>query len=76
MADKQTQEQADKSNMIKDPEDWTTGDEPMTGAQRSYLKTLSEEAKEPFDENLTKAQASKRIEELQQKTGRGTDSHK
>ena len=76
MADKNTQEQADKSNMIKDPEDWTTGDEPMTGAQRSYLKTLSEEAKEPFDENLTKAQASKRIEELQQKTGRGTDSHK
>ena len=76
MADKQTQEQADKSNMIKDPEDWTTGDEPMTGAQRSYLKTLSEEAKEPFDENLTKAQASKRIEELQQKTGRGTDLHK
>ena len=76
MADKNTQEQADKGNMIKDPEDWTTGDEPMTGAQRSYLKTLSEEAKEPFDENLTKAQASKRIEELQQKTGRGTDSHK
>jgi Protein of unknown function (DUF3072) len=76
MADKHTQEQSDKSNMVKDPEDWTTGDEPMTGAQRSYLKTLSEEAKEPFDENLTKAQASKRIEELQQKTGRGTDSQK
>jgi hypothetical protein len=47
------------------------GDEPMTGAQRSYLQTLSDEAKEPMDENLTKAQASKRIEELQQKTGRG-----
>jgi len=45
--------------------------EPMTGAQRSYLTTLSEEAKEEFDENLTKAEASKRIEELQQKTGRG-----
>ena len=58
-------------NPEKDPEDWTTGDEPMTGPQRSYLKTLCQEAKEEFDENLTKAAASKRIEELQQKTGRG-----
>lgn len=48
----------------------------MTGAQRSYLKTLSEEANEEFDENLTKAQASKRIEELQQKTGRGDGASK
>jgi hypothetical protein len=76
MADKRTQEQADNSNMQKDPDDWTTGDEPMTGAQRSYLKTLSEEANEPFGENLTKAQASKRIEELQQKTGRGVGASK
>ena len=76
MADKRTQEQADNSNMQKNPDDWTTGDEPMTGAQRSYLKTLSEEANEPFDENLTKAQASKRIEELQQKTGRGPGGSK
>jgi DUF3072 family protein len=76
MSDKRTQQQAENSNMVKDPENWTTGDEPMTGAQRSYLKTLSEEAQEPFDENLTKAQASKRIEELQQKTGRGTDAGK
>jgi hypothetical protein len=76
MADKRTQQQAENTNMIKDPEDWTTGDEPMTGAQRSYLKTLSEEAQEPFDENLTKAEASKRIEELQQKTGRGTGGDK
>ena len=45
----------------------------MTGAQRSYLKTLSDEAKEPFDESLTKAEASKRIDELQQKTGRGAN---
>ncbi len=59
------------SNTVKDPDNWVTGDEPMTGAQRSYLQTLSDEAKEPMDENLTKAQASKRIEELQQKTGRG-----
>jgi hypothetical protein len=71
VADKKTQEQAEESNTIKRPEDWTTGDEPMTGAQRSYLKTLSEEAKVEFDENLTKAEASKRIDELQQKTGRG-----
>ncbi|MDR5794666.1 DUF3072 domain-containing protein [Caballeronia sp. LZ008] len=59
------------SNAEKDPADWTTGDEPMTGAQASYLKTLCEEAKEPFDETLTKADASRRIDELQQKTGRG-----
>ncbi|WP_345947862.1 MULTISPECIES: DUF3072 domain-containing protein [unclassified Mucilaginibacter] len=59
------------SNTEKDPDDWTTGDEPMTGAQKSYLKTLSDEANEEFDENLTKAEASKRIDELQHKTGRG-----
>ena len=59
------------SNTVKDPDDWTTGEEPMTGAQRSYLKTLSDEAGEPFDETLTKAAASKRIDELQHKTGRG-----
>ncbi|SNT23876.1 Protein of unknown function [Noviherbaspirillum humi] len=70
--DKQTQANADHSNMVKDPKDWTTGDEPMTGAQQSYLKTLSEEAGVEMDENLTKAEASKRIDELQQKTGRGT----
>jgi hypothetical protein len=55
----------------KDPEDWTTGDEPMTGPQRSYLHTLCQEVGESFDENLTKAQASKRIDELQRRTGRG-----
>jgi hypothetical protein len=63
----------ENSNMIKDPEDWVTGDEEMTGAQRSYLQTLCEEAGEDFDPNLTKAEASRRIEELQQKTGRGID---
>ena len=63
--------QDNKSNAVKDPDEWTTGDERMTGAQHSYLKTLSDEAGEEFDENLTKAEASKRIEELQQKTGRG-----
>lgn len=60
-----------QGNAIKQPEDWTTGDEPMTGAQRSYLHTLAEEAKEEINENMTKAEASKKIEELQQRTGRG-----
>jgi hypothetical protein len=59
------------SNTVKDPDEWTTGDEPMTGAQHSYLKTLSDEAGEDFDEKLSKAEASKRIDELQHKTGRG-----
>ena len=59
------------SNMIKDPDEWKTGDEEMTGAQRSYLQTLADEAGEEVDLNLTKAEASKRIEELQHKTGRG-----
>jgi hypothetical protein len=60
-----------QGNAIKDPDDWTTGEEPMTGAQASYLKTLSEEAGEPFDDSLSKGDASKRIDELQGKTGRG-----
>jgi uncharacterized damage-inducible protein DinB len=59
------------SNTEKDPEDWVTGDEPMTGAQASYLNTLSQEAGEKVPDDLTKAEASKRIDELQQKTGRG-----
>lgn len=70
MTDRQTQAMADQGNMQKDPDDWVTGDEPMTGAQRSYLKTLCEEAKEEFDDKLTKAEASRRIDELQAKTGR------
>ena len=73
MTDRHVQEQADESNMQKDPDDWVTGEEPMTGAQKSYLKTLSEEAKVEFDESLTKAEASKKIDELQEKTGRGKD---
>ena len=54
------------SNTEKDPDDWISGDEPMTGAQASYLKTLSEQAHDPdaFDEGLTKAEASKRIDAL------------
>lgn len=62
---------AGTGNAIKDPKDWTTGDEPMTEAQRSYLHTLATEAGEDAAENLTKAQASEKIDELQHKTGRG-----
>jgi hypothetical protein len=61
------------SNTVKDPDDWTTGGETMTGAQASYLKTLCEEAGEEFDPSLTKADASKKIDELQSRTGRGRD---
>ena len=59
------------SNAIKDPSDWTTGDEPPTGAQESYLHTLASEAHEDVPEDLTKAEASSLIDELQSKTGRG-----
>jgi Protein of unknown function (DUF3072) len=60
------------SNTEKDPDEWVSGDEPMTGAQASYLKTLSEQADEPdaFDTSLTKAEASKRIDELKARTRR------
>ena len=58
-------------NAVKDPDPWTTGGEPMTGAQASDLETLSEEAGEEFDPELNKADASKKIDELQDKTGRG-----
>jgi hypothetical protein len=61
-------------NTIKDPADWTTGDEPMTGAQASYLKTLTEQAggkaKDGFEEGLTKAEASRRIDALREQTGK------
>ncbi|MGB9279619.1 MAG: DUF3072 domain-containing protein [Pseudonocardiaceae bacterium] len=55
----------------KDPEDWVTRDEPMTGPQRSYLATLAREAGEAVPADLTKAQASELIDRLQEKTGRG-----
>ena len=58
-------------NAVKDPDDWVSGDEAMTGAQASYLQTLSEEAGEEFDPSLSKADASKRIDELRANTGRG-----
>lgn len=61
-------------NPDKDPSEWTTGDEPMTGPQASYLKTLCQEAKVEFDASLTKAQASQRIDELRKLTGRDAQS--
>jgi Protein of unknown function (DUF3072) len=64
-------DQLQGTNLDKDPDDWKTGDEPMTGAQASYLKTLCDQAGEPFDDKLTKADASRRIDELQERTGRG-----
>ena len=57
----------------KDPDEWVTGDESMTGPQASYLRTLGQEAGESVDDSLTKAEASKKIDELQEKTGRGRD---
>ena len=63
---------ADPNNSAsKDPEEWVTGDEPMTGAQRSYLDTLAREAGEEITADLTKAEASEHIDRLQQATGRG-----
>jgi hypothetical protein len=59
-------------NPDKDPADWVTGDEPMTGPQASYLSTLAQEAGEEASDDLTKAEASRRIDELQERTGRGT----
>jgi hypothetical protein len=55
---------------VKDPDDWVTGDEPMTAAQRSYLDTLAREAGEELSADLTKAEASEQIERLQAKSDR------
>jgi hypothetical protein len=62
---------APQENPEKDASDWVTGDEPMTGPQRSYLSTLAQEAGEELPDNLTKAQASEAIDRLQKQTGRG-----
>lgn len=61
-----------EQNPAKDPDEWTTGDEPLTGAQESYLNTLAQEAGESVPDGLTKAEASRKIDELQQRTGRGS----
>ncbi|MBB4857652.1 hypothetical protein HNO88_000963 [Novosphingobium chloroacetimidivorans] len=58
------------SNAEKDPDNWVSGHDPMTGAQASYLTTLCEEAKiDPPSADLNKADASKMIDELKQKLG-------
>ncbi|APH70828.1 DUF3072 domain-containing protein [Aquibium oceanicum] len=71
MTDQTNPKSADDSNTRKEPDDWVSGDEPMTGAQRSYLKTLSEQAHDDgaYDEGLSKAEASKRIDALKEKLG-------
>lgn len=74
MSDDTVSEQS--QNPVKAPADWTTGEEPMTGPQASYLKTLLQQAGKPepeFNPSLTKAQASQLIDQLQQETGRGTE---
>jgi hypothetical protein len=65
------EELPNQETAAKDPDEWVTGGESMTGPQASYLKTLCQEAGVPFDPSLSKAGASKLIDELQQKTGRG-----
>src|SRR5215207_10023238 len=70
---KRNDDRSQADGIQKDPDEWVTGDESMTGPQASYLKTLANEAGEEVDENLTKAEASKKIDELQERTGRGRD---
>lgn len=60
-----------ETNPERPTDQWVTGAEPMTGPQRSYLHTLAQEAGEPVPDDLTKAEASERIDQLQQETGRG-----
>ena len=61
-----------EAGLQRDPDEWKTGDEPMTPAQRSYLETLCRDTGEAFDESLTKAEASKRIDELRERSPRLT----
>jgi hypothetical protein len=62
---------ANAASPEKDPSDWVTGDEPATGAQKSYLNTLARQAGEEVPDDITKADASIKIDELQEETGRG-----
>jgi hypothetical protein len=66
----QTTHDTDQPALQRDPDEWKTGDEPMTDAQRSYLETLCRETGEEFDETLSKADASKRIDELRERSPR------
>lgn len=67
-------EPVENPSLEKDPSDWTTGEEPMTDSQRSYLDTLAKQAGEEISANLTKAEASEHIDRLQAATGRGQGS--
>jgi hypothetical protein len=70
MANPETRPGADNESLQKSPDEWKTGDEPMTAAQRSYLETLARDSGEAFDETLSKADASKRIDELRERSPR------
>ena len=61
----------ERMNPEKDTSDWVTGDEPMTGPQHSYLQNLAQEAEKEVPDDLTKAEASEAIDQLQKETGRG-----
>jgi hypothetical protein len=65
-----SQQPAAKADAVKDPQDWVTGDEPMTGAQESYVHTLARQAGEEVGGDMTKAEASEKIDELREKTGK------
>ncbi|WP_307870866.1 DUF3072 domain-containing protein [Micromonospora sp. C51] len=64
-------EKHDPQAAVKDPDEWVTGDEPTTAAQESYLRTLAREAGESVPDGISKAEAAKLIDRLQQQTGRG-----
>jgi DUF3072 family protein len=67
------QHPTDEATLQKNPDEWKTGDEPMTPAQRSYLETLARDSGETVDESLSKAEASKRIDELRERSPRLND---
>ena len=69
MTDRRALDPEDRPGLEKDPADWVTGDEPMTGAQASYLETLSRQVGEDPPDDLTKAEASERIDELRDRAG-------
>ena len=69
MTDRTNLEPEDRPGLEKDPEEWVTGDEPMTGAQASYLETLGRQTGEEVEGNLTKAEASMKIDELRDRAG-------
>ena len=74
-SENQQHQTASLDNTIKNPDEWKTGDEPMTGAQNSYLHTLASQAHENVEDELTKAEASKKIDELRQKSGLGNENN-